>query len=129
MDTEHILIPDWAIYYSSHDYSEHIRITSEDFTPIAISKRSGVQVIMRQNSDHNWVTLSGYDFYMWDSRGGKPRWWGGDWIGFQNYLLSPGNKCVLFGEYIEDWLFREIFNKAREEFGHKTGYLKNERKP
>lgn len=114
----------WEVHYSDESF-----VTSEDFTPYSIEKRSRVQVIIQPESEHNWVTLSGYDYYMWDDRGGGAKWFGGDREGLSDYLRQPGYKCVLIGEMIDKALFRKILNKAIERLGEKSGYDRLERKP
>ena len=117
----------WKVYYSDDS-----TISSENATPFSIEKRADVQVIVQESADHKWVTLSGYDFYMWDARGGKARWWGGDHFGFNHYLLQPGSKCVLFGTHIDNNRFREIFDVARDDimFLQSKGiFAKDERHP
>lgn len=114
----------WEIHYTDSTY-----ISSEDCTPFAIEKRIDVQVIIQEDSEHNWVTLSGYDFYMWDARGGRPQWYGGDIFGLDHYLQKPGHRCVVFGGHIDKYLFRKIFNIARKRLGEKSGFNNNERKP
>jgi len=114
----------WKIYYSDGS-----TIGSENVTPWSLEKRSDVQVIVQESDEHNWVTRSGSDYYVWDSRGGNPKWFRADIFGLYDYLLKPGFKCVLFGIEIESKTFREIFNKARSEFGVKEAYEKAERHP
>lgn len=114
----------WAVYYSDGS-----RISDEDTTPYNIEKRVDVQVIVQISHDHNWVTLSGHDFYCWDDRGGRPRWYKATKSGLDQYLMRPGFKCVLFGYEIDKQKFNEIFDKARKDFGEKLGFESNERQP
>jgi len=114
----------WQIYYSNGT-----TINDENATPISINSRADVQVIMQENPDHNWLTTSGFDYYVWDTKGEETKWWGADIFGLHHYLLQPGTRCVLFGTMIDKKTFREIFDRARNEFGEKSGYTKDERKP
>ena len=114
----------WQVYYSDGS-----TISSEDATAFSIERRIDVQVIIQENSDHNWVTLSGFDYYVWDTKGDETKWWGADRCGYDQYMMKPGFKCALFGTMIDKATFREIFNRAREEHGNKTGYTREEHKP
>ena len=114
----------WKVYYSG-GYS----ISSEDATPISITYRLGIQVITQDSADHNWVTLSGYDYYVWNTCGEETKWWGVDIFGLHHYLLQPGSKCVLFGTMIDRKTFRKIFDRARSEFGNKEAFANDERHP
>ena len=117
----------WKVYYS-----DGVTISSEDATPFSIEKRADVQVIIQESKDHKWVTLSGYDFYMWEDRGGGAIWWGGDHFGLNHYLLQPGYRCVIFGTHIDKDRFRKIFDKARDDMMFlqpKEIFTKDERHP
>ena len=114
----------WCIYYSDGK-----TISDEDATPFRIERRSDVQVLVQESPDHNWVTTSGFDYYVWETKGEETKWWGADIFGLHHYLLQPGFKCVLFGVMIDKKTFRAIFDRAREEFGNKEVYSTDERKP
>lgn len=115
----------WCIYYSDGS-----TISSEDATPFSVTygKRENVQVIIQPDLEHNWVTLSGYDYYMWDTREPETKWWGGDQQGLDYYLRTPGFKCVLFGSFVSKYKFREILNSATKDLGAKSGFDAIERK-
>jgi hypothetical protein len=66
---------------------------------------------------------------MWDNRGGNTKWFGGDREGLSTYLRKPGYKCVLIGDMIDKYLFREIFREAVKDRGEKTGFDSIERHP
>jgi len=117
-------VTEWRVYYS-----DDTTISSEDTTPAFIERRADVQVIVQREPEHNWVTRSGKDYYIWDKRGGQAKWFGVDIFGLHHYLLQPGHKCVLFGTEIDSDRFREIFNRARDEFGDKQSYSTRERNP
>ena len=110
-------------------YTDGSVIKGNESGPFEIERRADVQVITQPDNDHRWVTLSGYDYYIWDDRGGGHQWFGVDLFGLHHYLLQPGEKCVLFGVMIDRGRFREIFDKARAEMGEKTGYTVTERRP
>ena len=116
----------WEVHYRDGSY-----ISSEDCTSFSIQKgkRDGVQVIIQEDSEHIWVTVPACDFYMWDVRGGKPQWFGGDYAGLILYLLTPGHKAVLLGEHIDKYLYRKILISATERLGEKAGYNRDERLP
>ena len=82
----------WKIYYSDHSENRDTSVSSEYETPSSIARRADVQVIILESSDHKWVTLSGYDYYIWDDKGGGERWWGVDIFGKIHYELQPGWK-------------------------------------
>lgn len=100
-----------------------------DATPWSIKHRRDIQVIVQENKESRWVTRSGKDYYIWDSRGGEAKWFGVDIFGLHDYLLNPGFKCVLFGTEIDSKVFREIFELARSEFGNKEAFERGERHP
>jgi len=113
-------------------YSDGKTVSSEDATPFSIKRRADVQVIIQASKDHKWVTLSGYDYYVWDDRGGGAKWFGVDIFGLHHYLLHPGYKCVLFGVVIDKDRFREIFDIARNDMmflQSKEIFAKDEKQP
>ena len=114
----------WKVYYS-----DGTTTSSENATPFNIKHRDDVQVIIQESDDHNWLTLSGYDYYMWDNRGGGEKWFGGDREGLSSYHRKPGYKCVLIGDFIDKKLFKKIYNQARSEFGNKESFASGERRP
>lgn len=116
--------PLWVIWFTDGTIA-----SSEDATPFGLTRRADVQVITQNSPDHNWVTLSGYDYYVWDARGGVVKWWGVDLFGLHHYLLQPGSKCVLFGTMIDKKTFREIYDRAVKGYGDKTIFTRDERKP
>lgn len=114
----------WKIYYSDDEV-----VTSEQATPFSLLRRADVQIIVQDSKDHNWVTRSGHDFYVWDERGGGAKWFNATYSGLMQYLMKPGSKCVLFGYEIDKEKFREIFDRAREEMGVKESFETDERHP
>lgn len=112
----------WRVYYSDDE-----TISSDEASPFEIERRVDVQVIVQGDPDAGWVTKSGHDFYVWDDRGGGAKWFGATYSGREQYLMKPGEKCVLFGYEIDKKKFSEIFYKAREEFGEKINYERRER--
>jgi hypothetical protein len=124
--TTELLNLKWRVYYSNGSV-----ISSEDCSPFELTPRVGVQVILQEKPDIGWVALSGYDYFMWDDRGGGPKWFRGDEAGFFQYITQPGEKCVLLGEWVDDEVYGEILreaNKDREFFNKKTGWSPHERK-
>jgi hypothetical protein len=116
----------WKVYYS-----DGTTICSEDCTPFAIIRRIGVQVIIQGDPDHGWVSLTGYDYYMWDARGGKAKWFRGNEPGWFQYITQPGSKCVLLGEYIDNKAYGKVVELAHKDriFLNKTGFANDERRP
>ena len=113
----------WKIYYSDKTTA------SNKVSPFDIKHRSDVQVIVQESPDHVWITTCKSDYYTWGDRGDGPKWWGVDQFGLYHYLLQPGEKCVLFGVTIGHERFREIFDRARSEFGNKEIFERDERHP
>lgn len=113
----------WEVFYS-----DKRTISSEEISPEKVDRRADVQVIIQESPDHKWVTLSGYDYYVWDTHGKETKWWGVDIFGKHHYDLRPGWKCTLFGTMIDKDTFREIFDLARSKFGEKKLFSKDERR-
>jgi hypothetical protein len=113
----------WEVHYRNG------YVTSEQFDPYSIENRRDVQVIAQTDTEHKWVVVPAYDFYMWDTRGGEPQWFGGDYAGLILYLLTPGPKTVLLGEHIDKYRYREILGSVTKRMGEKAGYNRGERKP
>jgi len=115
----------WLIYYG-----DGVVLSDKDHTPFTLPKRADVQVIIQPDPKYVWFSQCGDDYYVW--RG--DRWWGVDHFGLYDYLLQPGEKCVLFGRTIDNEDFHAIFEDAREKMHELTGYYKGafrgwERKP
>ena len=68
---------------------------------------------------------------MWDTRGGAAQWFKGNEPGWFQYIIQPGSKCVLLGEYINKKSFSEIFELARNDpdFKPKSGFASDEKRP
>jgi len=111
----------WVIYYSDGS-----TISNEDTTPYAVERRTGVQVVVQTDDEIKWEMLCGTDYYVWDSRGGRPKWFKASESGLHQYLMQPGFKCVLLGYEIDRKAYNEIYNRAREEFGEKAGFTRAE---
>ena len=124
-DKDDIDAMSWEVFYS-----DGTTISSQDATPFSIFHREDVQVIIQPSDEHNWVTLTGTDYYVWDDRGKGAKWWGvNDRSGLDWYFRKPGYKCILFGSWIETEDFRHIFNQARESWGNKEVFANDERQP
>lgn len=116
----------WTIYYSDGS-----TITSNDATPASITRRVGVQAIVQEDAEKGWIIVCGYDYFMWDARGGKAKWFKGDDVGFYQYITQPGSKYILLGEWVDDAAYRAILQRANEDraYANKTGYAPWERMP
>ena len=113
----------WCIYYSDSIYT-YLDGEVKDAPGI------GVQYIAQEDKNHNWVSFSGDDYYYWDDKGDGAKWWQGDRIAFNIYLIQPGWKKVLFGEMLSEERFTEISRRVSEDLqvARKTGYTPWERK-
>lgn len=115
----------WEIFYS-----DGTSITSEEIDAFHIERKEDVQVIIQSSSDHNWLTLSGTNFYVWEDRGKGWKWWRvNDHFGVDHYLRQPGPRAVLFGTWVEREDFNNIFNDAREKWGNKESFDSGEAHP
>ena len=116
----------WRVYYSDGS-----TICSEDATPSSLARRVGIQAIVQEDPEKGWIILCGYDYFVWDARGGPPKWFRSDEGGFFQYITQPGSKHILLGEWIDDLAYREVLNRANADrtFAAKTGYTPWERKP
>jgi hypothetical protein len=116
----------WKIFYSDGS-----TFSCEDGS-CSLAPGNYVQVIVQEDPDHNWSTLSERDFYLWDARGGEgPCWWGADIFALHTYLVEPGLKKVLFGTETSNKRFAEIFKMAYNdpEWGKKAAFGRKERRP
>lgn len=116
----------WRVYYSD-DWI----ITSEDIKPEEIKRRSGVQVILVHDNERGWRAIAPADFYLWELREGDqaPCWYPANIHDLTLYLLRPGLKCILFGEYINRKRYNEILERALKDrsLPAKTTWGKEER--
>ena len=115
----------WKIYYGDGSTFSDQDGAAENAPAV------NVQVIVVENPNHNWVTIAGNDYFVWQERGGWYRWWGADWFGMVDYLLQPGWKKVLFGRMIDEETFNGLFRLANKDsyFGKKTSFANGERLP
>lgn len=112
----------WEVFYS-----DGTSISSDDTTPFDII-REGVQVVIQDDRNCRWKTIT-TDYIVWDDRGEGAKWWGcTDIAALFHYLRKPGPQSVLFGEWIEKEDFNRIFNEARKRWGEKQGYVRGEKK-
>jgi hypothetical protein len=116
----------WKIYYSDGTV-----ISSDDATAFSLERRTGIQAIIQSDNDRGWIALSGDDYYMWDDRGGGAKWFKGDNVGFFQYIIQPGSKAVLLGEFVDTIVYRRILERANKDrtFVSKTGWSNLERQP
>lgn len=56
--------------------------------------------------------VSRSDYYCLDDRGEGLSWFEADYIGFIDYLATPGYKRVLFGRLVSNKTFDEIYQHA-----------------
>ena len=115
----------WKIYYG--DMSTY---SSQDGTP---QRAPGldVQVIIMEHKDHGWFSQAGDDYYVWECRGGKTRWWGVDKFGLWEYLFcSLGYKVAKAGKKTTADEFSAIMKRAMNDpdFPQKTTFANKERK-
>lgn len=109
----------WEVYYGDGSIVNYRESSVE-----ALSGRN-VQVVLQEDPDISWVTLSSSDYYIWKN----DRWVGVDFTGLILYLIDSGWKKVLVGETITHKEFKGIFKRAREKWGEKQGFKRGERKP
>lgn len=115
---------EWKVYYGDGS-----TFSSRDGTP---QRAPGldVQMIVVSSHDHGWRSVTG-DYYVWDYRGGKTRWWGVDLFGLWEYLFTQsGYKCVLAGKMTSNKQFDKISRDAMKDpdFQKKTTFANKERK-
>ncbi len=104
---------DWRIYYQHQEPHE-----DTDGPPTGERAR-GVQVILQDDPELGWTTVSGSDYFVW--REGK--WWGTDINGLFDFLLDTG--LVMFGRMLDRGEYSKIYSEALEDetLAKKTGYL------
>lgn len=106
----------WKIYISDGRTLASWEV--EDAFHIPKDFHRGVMVIVEEvpGSGAPWVTTCGDHNYVWDCRGPVgERWFGANDFGLFDYLIQPGPRCVIFGETVDNEVFAEIFNKARND--------------
>lgn len=114
----------WEVFYS-----DGTSISSDEVSPFEIENHEDVQVVIQEDKDHRWKTIT-TDYVVWDNRGHGWKWWGcTDLSALLHYLRQPGCKCVLFGTWIEKDDFNKIFNDARKKWVDKIGFASDERQP
>ena len=115
---------EWCIFYG--DGSRYSSLGEPQYAPAR-----DVQLIVIKDPDHKWRTASGCDYYVWDDRGDGYSWWGVDHNGLYDYWIEPGWKRILQGRSITSRQFQKLFNAVQDdsEWGRKTAFYPNERKP
>jgi hypothetical protein len=86
---------------------------------------TNVQVIAEPHPEVGRRLWQKCDYYWYDGF-----WWGGDIVGFLDYLMWPGLKVVKFGRAIHLAEFRDIYVRAKvdPDFQPKSGWLPDERR-
>jgi len=96
----------WIVWYA-----DGTSMHSDEVGP-EVLPALGVIVIVQYDARHGWAAVTGTDYYVWDDRGGGPRWWGVDQAGWYDYLISPGWRVTLFGRMVESERYNEILRLA-----------------
>lgn len=119
MSSQVVVALEWMIFYE--DRSTFSNLDGEVWE----APKSGVQAVVERYPAVGHVTHKKGNIYVYDADWGKPNWRVMDLWGFAQYMLTPGQKCALFGSYTSDDRFNEIA-VAAEEFGQKTEWLLHE---
>lgn len=112
----------FRIYYDD-GYVFH----SETHSAIPFDRRSGVQVVVFREADHNWGFLSRHDWYLLLRDG---TWLGVDTFGLYDQLLLHVDQIryALAGRMMEYVAFRQIFERAQRDCNPpKTGWRAGEK--
>ena len=92
----------WRIYYSDG-------LFVEDSAPVAEVPSDRVQAILWYDEATSlWLIISKYDRYRWD----YGRWFGCEAADVGPYLLRPGWKKVLFGEYLPNAEYEAVMRRV-----------------
>lgn len=121
------VLAEWVIFYSN---GRAIDTYSSIDGPVIDAPGFDVQVISMVTPGIGWHTQSLSDYYVWDYRGIKYRWWGVDLMGLGDYLNKRGQwQKILKGTTIHSALFAEILDMARHDkrLPQKTSYTRIER--
>ena len=82
-----------------------------------------IQVIVQENEDVGWYTVTGSDYYIWRDN----KWIGVDIFGLFDFLLD--SKIVLFGRTIDGDEYEEICMRAIKDMNTtKSATMPEERK-
>jgi hypothetical protein len=108
----------WCAYYGDGSKFSYLDGNVKDVPP------AGVQYVAQEDSTHGYVALSNFDYYLWDDRGDGEKWYCADIVGYWLYMLKPGWKKVLFGEWIGDSRYEEISKQVSNDIqvARKTGF-------
>lgn len=96
----------WRVYYSDGGTVDSDQVEVEN-TP-----GDRVQAILWWNEQKRaWLTIQKYDRYVWKF----DRWFGCEASDVGPYLLRPGWKKVLYGEYLPDSMFDAIMRRVQAD--------------
>jgi hypothetical protein len=96
----------WIIYYS-----DGTKVSDEEIS-IGELQSCEVQAILWWNEgEKSWLTISGYEYYIWKYN----RWFGAELGGKEHYLMQPGWKKVLYGDWIPDDRFQAVMSEVYKE--------------
>jgi hypothetical protein len=95
----------WIIFYS-----DGTRVSNEEMN-VGEVKSCEVQAILWWSEDKSWLIIQGYEYYIWKYN----RWYGAELGGKEHYLMQPGWKKVLYGDWIPDDRFEAIIQEAKRE--------------
>ena len=70
----------------------------------------GVLCIVEPDKDCVRHIVQGGAYYVY--RADEPRWYEADMIGMLDYLARPGPRKVIFGYYVNNQLWNEVFQQA-----------------
>lgn len=111
-----MITPDWKIYYGTGE------TFSSDDGPPESAPCTGVVAVAYYNIDNQRAIWSEKAFYWYDekppldhvsiTKGGLPQWFGGDEIGYYQYMFVPGKKIVKFGQSFHDAQWRLMLGKV-----------------
>ena len=87
---------------------------------------TNVQIIVEPHPDVGRRMWQKCDYYWYD----RAFWWGGDIVGYLDYLMCPGWKTVKFGRAMHTKDFDHIYRRAKNDpdFARKSGWLPEERR-
>lgn len=85
------------------------KVWPDDFPEGQPPPARGVQVVLQQNHNEQWIMQSASDYYLKKDDG---RYRGADIFGLFDYLLETG--LVLFGRTITNDEYKEVITRARK---------------
>ncbi len=82
----------WRVYYTGG-----ATFSDKDGSPFE-APALGVQTIVQADPEVGRYIVARRDYYWWDVE--RDRWFGGDYAGFFQYMVTPGPRRALFGHYV-----------------------------